>query len=135
MDTDYTEAATVSCGHLEGAGSDRGVVCIPPDPQATLNKLVVADARSRDHDFSNLAPVSSRTRRKLMLEHRKVGHEVEFADVHASDESSDEGVYYQTVAVGGRQGKLDEQGGSATINYLGGWPFLAKCNYCYRATT
>ena len=50
------------------------------------------------------------------MEHREVGHDVEFADVHASDESSDEGVYYQSVAVGGRQGKLDDQGGSATLH-------------------
>jgi len=49
-----------------------------------------------------------------MLEHREDGHEVVSADVHASDESSDEGVYYQTVAVGGRQGKLDASGGSVT---------------------
>jgi len=113
MDTDYTEAATVSCGHLEGADSDRGVVGIPPDPQATLNKLLVA-AGSRDHDFSNQAPVSSRTRRKLMLQHRDNEQEDEFDDEHASDDSSDGDTYYQTVAVGGRQGKLDRAGGGAT---------------------
>ena len=56
----------------------------PPGPQATLSKLVVADAGSRDHDYSNPAPVSSRTRRKLMLEHREDGHEVVSADMHAS---------------------------------------------------
>ena len=86
----------------------------PPDPQATLNKCIVA-AGSRDHDLSNQAPVSSRTRRKLMLQHRDDEHEDEFDDEHASDVSSDEDTYYQAVAVGGRQGKLDCAGGGATM--------------------
>jgi len=38
----------------------------------------------------------------------------EFDDERASDVSSDEDVYYQTVAVGGRRGKLDRAGGGAT---------------------
>jgi len=113
MHTNYSEAATVSCGHLEGADSDRGVVCIPPDPQATLNECIVA-AGPRDHDLSNQAPVSSRTMRKLMLQHRDDEHVDEFDDEHASEVSSDEDTYYQTVAVGGRHGKLDRAGGGAT---------------------
>jgi len=42
-----------------------------------------------------------------MLAHREDGQAVESADMHASDESSDNGEYCQTVAVGGRLGKLD----------------------------
>jgi len=42
-----------------------------------------------------------------MLAHREDGQAVVSAEVHASDESSDKGEYCQTVAVGGRQGKLD----------------------------
>jgi len=86
-----------------------GAWCLitPPDPRATLNKLLVATAGSRDHDSSAPAPVSSRTRRKLMLSHREDEQAVVSAEVHRSDESSDEGEYVQTVAVGGRQGKLD----------------------------
>ena len=86
----------------------------PPGPQATLNECVVA-AGSRDHDISNPAPVSSRTRRKLMLQHRDDDEVDEFDDEHVSEVSSDEDVYYQTVAVGGRRGKLDCAGGGATI--------------------
>jgi len=114
MDTNFSTAATVSCGHLEGADSDRGMVCIPPDSQATLNECIVA-AGSRDHDLSNQAPVSSRTRRKLMLQHRDDEHAVELDDEHASEVSSDEDTYYQTVAVGGRHGRLDCAGGGATL--------------------
>ena len=42
-----------------------------------------------------------------MLAHREDGQAVVSAEVHATDESSDKGEYCQTVAVGGRQGKLD----------------------------
>ena len=100
-------------GHLEGADSDRGVVCIPPGPQATLNECVVA-AGSRDHGISTQAPVSSRTRRKLKLQHQDDDEVDEFDDGHTSEVSSDEDIYYQTVAVGGRRGKLDCAGGGAT---------------------
>jgi len=53
-----------------------------------------------------------------MLQHRDDEHEDEFDDkiIHASDVSSDEDTYYQTVAVGGRQGKLDCAGGGATAS-------------------
>jgi len=86
-----------------------GAWCLitPPGPRVTLNKSTVATAGSHDHEFSAPAPVSSRTRRKLMLAHREDGQAVVSADVHASDESSDEGEYCQTVAVGGRLEKLD----------------------------
>jgi len=104
-----TTAATVSCGHLGGTDSDRGVVCIPPGPQATLNECDVA-AGSRDHDASNPSPVSSRTRRKLMLQSRDDDVEDELDGDDASEASSDEDVYYQTVAVGGRCGKPDRRG-------------------------
>jgi len=53
-----------------------------------------------------------------MLQHRDDEHEDEFDDVHASDVSSDEDTYYQTVAVGGRQGKLDCAGGGATSSHI-----------------
>ena len=49
-----------------------------------------------------------------MLQYRDDEHEDEFDDVHANDVSSDEDTYYQTVAVGGRQGKLDCAGGGTT---------------------
>jgi len=49
-----------------------------------------------------------------MLQHRDDEHVDEFDDEHASEVSSDEDTYYQTVAVGGRQGKLDCAGGGAT---------------------
>ena len=86
-----------------------GAWCLitPPGPRVTLNKSTVATAGSHDHEFSAPAPVSSRTRRKLMLAHREDGQAVVSTDVHASDESSDEGEYCQTVAVGGRLEKLD----------------------------
>ena len=87
----------------------------PPDPQATLNKCIVA-AESRDHDLSNQAPVSSRTRRKLMLQHRDDDEVDEIDDEHASEVSSDEDTYYQSVAVGGRHGRLDYAGGGATLS-------------------
>jgi len=108
-----TTAATVSCGHLEGTDSDRGMVCIPPGPQATLNECDVATG-SRDHDASNPSPVSSRTRRKLMLQNRDDDVEDELDGDDASGASSDEDIYYQTVAVGGRCGKLDRRVGGAT---------------------
>jgi len=49
-----------------------------------------------------------------MLQHRDDEQVDEFDDEHASEVSSDEDMYYQTVAVGGRQGKLDCAGGGAT---------------------
>jgi len=113
-----TTAATVSCGHLEGTDSDRGVVCIPPGPQATLKKCDVA-AGSRDHDASNPAPVSSRTRRKLMLQHRDDGEvEDDLDDGDDSEVSSGEEVYYQTVAVGGRSGRCGVGGGATVDRHL-----------------
>ena len=111
-------AATVSFGHVQGTDSDRGVVLHPPGPQATLDECDVCDvaAGSRDHDASNPAPVSSRTRRKLMLQHREDDEvEDELDDGDDSEASSDEEVYYQTVAVGGRSGRHGV-GGGATIH-------------------
>ena len=49
-----------------------------------------------------------------MLQHRDDEDVDEFDDVHASEVSSDEDTYYQTVAVGGRHGRLDCAGGGAT---------------------
>jgi len=49
-----------------------------------------------------------------MLQHRDDDEVDEFDDEHASEVSSDEDTYYQTVAVGGRRGKLDCAGGGAT---------------------
>ena len=63
-----------------------------------------------------------------MLEHREVGHEVEFADMHASDESSDEGVYYQTVAVGGRQGGSWMRRGQRDNNMFPGLASSSRTN-------
>jgi len=84
----------------------------PHGPQATLNECDVA-AGSRDHDASNPAPVSSRTKRKLMLQHRDDDEvEDELDDGDDSEVSSDEEVYYQTVAVGGRRGRCGAGGGA-----------------------
>jgi len=52
-----------------------------------------------------------------MLQHRDDEQVDEVDDEHASDVSSDEDTYYQTVAVGGRQGKLDCAGGGATVGH------------------
>jgi len=41
------------------------------------------------------------------LQHRDDDEVDEFDDGHASEVSSNEDIYYQTVAVGGRRGKLD----------------------------
>ena len=49
-----------------------------------------------------------------MLQHRDDEDVDEFDDEHASGVSSDEDTYYQTVAVGGRHGRLDCAGGGAT---------------------
>jgi len=94
----------------------------PPGPRATLRKSIVATAGSCDHDSSAPAPVSSRTRKKLMLSHRDGSQTVTSAEVHCSEGSSDEDEYEQAVTVGGRCEKLDAAsqcndtvgGGSAT---------------------
>ena len=49
-----------------------------------------------------------------MLQHQDDDEVDEFDDEHASEVSSDEDTYYQTVAVGGRRGRLDCTGGGAT---------------------
>ena len=91
MYSDTSEATTVPCGHKGGAVSDGDIERDqPPGPRATLKKSIVATAGSRDHDSSAPAPVSSRMRRKLMLSHWEDEQAVIFAEVHRSEESSDE---------------------------------------------
>jgi len=123
MYSDTNEATAVSCGHNGGAVSDGGIDWEKnPGPRATLKKSIVATAGSRDHDSSAPAPVSGRTRKKLMLSHQDRRQAVTSAEVHCSEGSSDEDEYEQAVTVGGRCEKLDAAiqcndtvgGGSAT---------------------
>ena len=108
MYSDTSEATTVPCGHKGGAVSDGGIERDQsPGPCATLKKSIVATAGSRDHESSAPAPVSSRTRKKLMLLHQDGRQAVTSAEVHRSEESSDEDEYEQAVTVGGRCEKLD----------------------------
>ena len=80
----------------------------PPDPQAALNKLHVASAGSRDTRSSDPGPVASRTRRKLTQALKDARHVTLSAEVHASEESSDEDEFEQAVAVTRQSERLDQ---------------------------
>jgi len=103
------QATTVSShSHDEEVDSDRGLEnAYLPDPRTTLNKLHVVSAGSRDIGSSAPGPVSSRTRRKLTQGLRD-GRQVSLsAEVHASEESSDEEEFEQAVTVSRQSERMD----------------------------
>jgi len=99
------ETAVVTHSHSKETDSDRIMLTPPPpDSQAALNKFYIASTGSHDNGSGVPGPV----RRKLVQALREGQQVTLSAEVHRSEESSNEEEFEQAVTVASQSERMDQ---------------------------